>query len=148
MIQLSQRKYCSKSKQLTSHFDVPVINYTNPQVTRPKTIAQSSHITRIKNIWIAYWCPRNNNVIYGRVVEKQHFYNHHQTITFEHYVNIPESHSSSHNQTPRSRPNFLMKCTGCNLSENNIYNNNSSNTCYITSLSNLIFIINTSRSRI
>ncbi|PKK62778.1 hypothetical protein RhiirC2_786296 [Rhizophagus irregularis] len=58
-------------------FDVPVIIRQNPTVSHPKIIVQSSQITRIKNIWIAYWCPHNNDVIYGRVVEKQHFYNHH-----------------------------------------------------------------------
>ncbi|PKK63163.1 hypothetical protein RhiirC2_789305 [Rhizophagus irregularis] len=36
-------------------FDVPVINHQNPTVSRPKIIAQSSQITKIKNIWIAYW---------------------------------------------------------------------------------------------
>ncbi|EXX70865.1 hypothetical protein RirG_083660 [Rhizophagus irregularis DAOM 197198w] len=129
-------------------FDVPVITYNNPKVTRPKIIAQSSQITRIKNIWITYWCPRINDVIYGRVIEKHHFYNHHQTITFEHYINIPDSHPSFHNQTPRSRPNILTRCTGCNLSEQNIYNNNLTNNCYITSLSNFTFIINVSKSNL
>ncbi|PKK41383.1 hypothetical protein RhiirC2_804868, partial [Rhizophagus irregularis] len=49
---------------------------------------------------------------------------------------------------PRSRPNYLAKCSGCILSEQNIYNNNSSNSCYITTLSNYTFIINVSKSNL
>ncbi|PKC05971.1 hypothetical protein RhiirA5_420208 [Rhizophagus irregularis] len=131
---------------LQLNFDLPVNNYHNSTITKPKVIAQNSKITRIKNIWIAYWCPRTNNVIYGRVIEKNHFYNHHQTITFEHFIHIPDSHPSNNNLTPRSCPTYLSKCTGCRLSEQNVYNNNNLNTCYITSLSNSTFIINISKS--
>lgn len=52
---------------------------------------------RIKNVWIAYWCPRTNEIIFGRVIEKNHFYNHHQTIIFEHFTHILDSHPSNNN---------------------------------------------------
>ncbi|PKY55690.1 hypothetical protein RhiirA4_475331 [Rhizophagus irregularis] len=148
MVQLLTRNIILNQNNLRLTFDVPVTNYQNPTVTRPKIIAQSSKITRIKNIWIAYWCPRTNNVIYGRIVEKNHFYNHHQIITFEHFIHIPDSHPYSHNQTSRSRPTYLTRCTGCHLSEHNIYNNTPTNNCYITSLSNSTFIINVSKSNL
>ncbi|POG67801.1 hypothetical protein GLOIN_2v1843361 [Rhizophagus irregularis DAOM 181602=DAOM 197198] len=131
---------------LRLNFDLPPTNIHNPLVTRPKIIPQSTNIKRIKNIWIAYWCPRTNDVIFGRIVEKQHFYNHHQTITFEHFTHITDSHSSHNNLTPRSRPTYLTKCTGCNLSEPNTFNSNTNSTCYITSLSNSTIIINVSKS--
>ncbi|PKY54146.1 hypothetical protein RhiirA4_472792 [Rhizophagus irregularis] len=133
---------------LRLNFDLPPTNIQNPLITRPKIIPQSSNITRIKNVWIAYWCPRTKNIIFGRVIEKNHFYNHHQTITFEHFTHIPDSHHSHNHLTPRSRPTYLSKCTGCILSEHNIHYNNTSKTCYITSLSNSTMIVQVSKSNL
>ncbi|PKK69723.1 hypothetical protein RhiirC2_712442 [Rhizophagus irregularis] len=133
---------------LRLNFDLPPIKTPNPMITHPKIIPQSSNTMRIKNIWIAYWCPRTNNVIFRRVIEKHHFYHHHQTITFEHYLHIPDSHPSHSNFTPRSHPTYLSKCTGCNLSEITTLNNSYSNTYYITSLSDSTIIINTSKSNL
>ncbi|CAB4396565.1 unnamed protein product [Rhizophagus irregularis] len=122
-------------------FDVPSPNIYNPQVDRPKIIPQSTEIRRIKNTWIAYWCPRLHDVIFGRIVEKSHFYNHHQIIRFEHYKKIPDSHPNFISSTPRSRPTFLTKCTGCQYSDHNTFNSNIYHNCYISVNSNSTFII-------
>ncbi|PKY45336.1 hypothetical protein RhiirA4_459884 [Rhizophagus irregularis] len=105
-------------------------------------------MTNILNPSITYWCARTNEVIFGRVIEKNHFYNHHQTITFEHFTHITDSHPDNITSTPRSRPTYIAKCTGCHLSEHNIYHQNATNTCYITSLSNSTFIIQVSKSNL
>ncbi|RGB30419.1 hypothetical protein C1646_765370 [Rhizophagus diaphanus] len=77
---------------------------------------------------------------------KTHFYNHHQIITFEHYTHITESHLNYANLTLRLGSSFINKCKGCQLSERNIYNQIPTNTCYISTLSNSTFIIQTSKS--
>ncbi|RGB42946.1 hypothetical protein C1646_750314 [Rhizophagus diaphanus] len=123
-------------------------NLIIPTLSQPKIIPQSLEIIRVKNIWIANWCSHTKEIIFRRIVEKSHFYNHNQIITFEHYINISELHPNYINITPNSHSCFLYKCKGCHLSERNIYNQNPSKTCYISIPSNTTFIIHTSKSNL
>ncbi|RGB27323.1 hypothetical protein C1646_799086 [Rhizophagus diaphanus] len=88
----------------------------NPSIKRSRIpqVSTTPHDYKRKNIWIAYWSPTSNDVVYGKILTVT---NYSYTLTYgyaEHFV-IDSSTILPPDTTAKSRDYYIRPCQGCSL---------------------------------
>ncbi|EXX64464.1 hypothetical protein RirG_142450 [Rhizophagus irregularis DAOM 197198w] len=102
----------NSNNRLNIELDQPIIKSHNVERLKPPNISRDAFHHKGPSKWVTTWSPNIIDVVYGKAITSTNFEHIVPFLYAEHWIKVPLNASTS---TPRSRPNIIQPCPGCQL---------------------------------
>ncbi|CAB5168428.1 unnamed protein product [Rhizophagus irregularis] len=102
----------NSNNRLNIELDQPIMKSHNVERLKPPNISRDAFHHKGPSKWVITWSPNIIDVVYGKAITSTNFEHSVPLLYAEHWIKVPLNASTS---TPRSRPNIIQPCPGCQL---------------------------------